>query len=168
MNISLIGMSGAGKSFIGKRVAGKLGLRCVDIDDEMEKQHGKLLPQLIDEWGDDRFIAEETKTVDAFTYGKDGLLISTGGSIVYSDEAMRLLRATSLVIYLRVPRALILERIVGVGDRSKRIIQLGNKSLDELMAEREPLYERYAHHVLDTEPLSADETVDAVAAIAAK
>ena len=168
MNITLIGMSGAGKSFIGKRVAGKLGLRCIDIDDEMEKQHGKLLPQLIDTWGDDRFIAEETSTVDACTRGKDGLLISTGGSIVYSDEAMQLLRGISVVIYLRVPRALILERIVGVGDRSKRIIRLGNKSLEELMAEREPLYERYAHHILDTGPLSVDETVDAIAAIATK
>ena len=150
MNIALIGMSGAGKSYIGTRVAESLGLTFVDVDRHLEGLAGKLLPQIIDEIGEDGFSRVESAATEKACEG-DNTLISTGGSIVYSDSAMETLREFSRVIYLRVSKATLLKRILRDRERETRIIGLKQKTLEELIDERMPLYEQYAHVVIDAE-----------------
>ncbi|MBP9757269.1 MAG: shikimate kinase [Candidatus Pacebacteria bacterium] len=150
MNISLIGMSGAGKSHIGAQVADALGLTFTDVDRLLEELAGKPLPQLIEELGEDGFSRVETAATEKMCEGTD-LLISTGGSIVYSESAMETLREYSRVIYMRVSKPTLLKRIQRDRTRETRIIGLKEKSLDELIDERTPLYEQYAHTVIDAE-----------------
>lgn len=150
MNVSLIGMSGAGKSHIGRMVAEKLGLTFVDIDAVLETHAGVELPQIINVLGEDGFSRVEAAATEKACDG-DNQLISTGGSIIYSESAIESLRERTRMIYLRVSKQTLLKRIQGDAERQDRIIGLKQKPLEQLIDERLPLYEQYAHTVVDAE-----------------
>ncbi|MBI3633910.1 MAG: (d)CMP kinase [Candidatus Vogelbacteria bacterium] len=71
MNITLIGMAGAGKSTIGKALADKIGYGFVDTDDLLRERFGKELYNVIDEIGDEGFIKAETEIVLSLMSSKD-------------------------------------------------------------------------------------------------
>ena len=82
MNITLIGMAGVGKSVTGKELAKRLDYGFIDIDEIIEKKANLKLQQIIDDLGDDKFLAIEERTV----LGLDKLencIISPGGSVIY-------------------------------------------------------------------------------------
>ena len=150
MNITLIGMAGAGKSYVGKRLAKKLELQFIDVDRHLwERMYRKTVQEILDERGEKWFLDEEERLIIDHTKGKDGLLISPPGSVVYRPKAMVHLKAMSKVIYLRVPFETIEARVKGTPPRG--IVGLGNKTLRELYDERCPLYESGADIVIDTE-----------------
>ncbi|MEK7628542.1 MAG: shikimate kinase [Patescibacteria group bacterium] len=155
MNITLIGMPGAGKSSVGRILATQLGYEVVDFDREMEKVYKAPLQSLVDTWGDSLFIEREGAFAISVTEGRDNIIISPGGSIVYHSGAMNHLREHSSVAYLQAPLSLVEARI---GTIPRGIIGLKAKTLADLFAERVPLYEHYAHQTFD-----ANQDADAVA-----
>jgi shikimate kinase len=162
MNVTLIGMSGAGKSRLGEKLAERLGLTFLDVDRHLlEPAHGKPLQDILDELGDEHFVDWEEKMMLKHTKGKDNMLISTPGSVVYEPEVMRHLRDISHIIYLRVPYDVVEERI-GHESKLRGIVGRGSKTLRELYEERHPLYEKYAHLILDTYGREADDMVNEV------
>jgi shikimate kinase len=139
MNITLIGMSGAGKSTIGKLLSKKLSYGFVDVDDLIKKRIGTDLQSFIDSSGEDAFLGVEGQVVlDLDPSGN--CIIATGGSMVYSEDAMEHLSDISTIVYLDAPFGRISRRI----DPSKRgVIGFKDKSLKELYRERRVLYEKY-------------------------
>ncbi|MBP5472216.1 MAG: shikimate kinase, partial [Lachnospiraceae bacterium] len=99
-NIVLIGMPGVGKSTAGVIAAKQLGMRFEDADILIQHREKKLLSQIIDEKGIDGFLNIENDVLKGIN--DKGLLIATGGSAVYSYEAMDKLRKNSLIIYLHL------------------------------------------------------------------
>lgn len=149
MNITLIGMAGAGKSHVGRRLAERMGLSMLDVDRDLwEVKYGKGIQEILDELGEEQYVAEEENLIIEGTAGKDNLLISPPGSIAYQKEAIRHLKDISRVIYLKVPFETIEARLKGKPLRA--IIGLGKKTLRQLYDERHPLYERHAHVIVDT------------------
>jgi len=163
MNLTLIGMSGAGKSYIGKILAQRLHLAYLDLDDAMEEEFKKSLPEILEDLGDEGFIAAESKTAIERTSGLSNLLISTGGSIIYAPEAMEHLRNISKVVYLNVPYSVIEKRVGGSNQRLGRIVGLGSRDLRELFDSRVPLYEKYAHFSVDPDSMSMEEVIHSIA-----
>lgn len=140
MNITLIGMSGAGKSTIGKQLAKKLDHKFIDIDDLIRGKIGTDLQTFIDAHGDDEFIELEEQIVIEL-HELDNYVIATGGSIVYSESAMEHLKIISTIVYLDVSFSLIARRI----SPSKRgLVGFKDKGLKGLYDERKMLYERYS------------------------
>ena len=145
MNFTLIGMPGSGKSCLGKILARKLKLTLIDTDKLIEKNTGKKLQELLDEVGVEGFRKIEAETISSIE--GDGLVISTGGSAVYSSSAMKHLRRISKVVYLYCGYETVLERI---GDYSKRgIVLKEGQTIKDLFDERAPLYERYSHNKIN-------------------
>jgi len=139
MNITLIGMSGAGKSTIGKQLAKKLDHKFIDIDDLIRGKIGTDLQTFIDAYGDDEFIELEEQIVIGL-HALDNYVIATGGSIVYSENAMKHLKEISTIVYLDVSFSQIARRI----SPSKRgLVGFKDKGLKDLYHERKKLYERY-------------------------
>lgn len=144
-NIVLIGMPGSGKSTIGVLLAKALAMGFIDTDLLIQADQGQTLQAIADEHGYQYFRNVEEKVLCQLEVC--GQVISTGGSSVYSDRAMRHLRQNGLVVFLDVPLASVRERI---GDYSLRgISRRPGQSLDDLFQERYQLYARYADITVD-------------------
>lgn len=144
-NVTLIGMPGVGKSTVGVVLAKVLGYKFVDSDLEIQEQTGRRLPDLIQEYGDDGFLEIENRVNAGFQMER--AVIATGGSTVYCTEAMEHLREISTVIYLRLPYEPLKNRL---GDLKKRgVVLKPGQTLQDLYDQRCPLYEKYAHIIVD-------------------
>ena len=145
MLFTLIGMPGSGKSCMGRAVAGKVKLKNIDSDVLIQKNEGKKLFELIEELGVEGFKTLEEKTLTEFS--EDNVILSTGGSAVYYDTAMKHLKELGKIVYLKVDLNTIKERI---GDYSKRgIVLKPGQSIDDLYRERCVLYEKYADFTIN-------------------
>jgi len=157
MNITIIGMTNAGKSIIGKELAKRLNCKFIDTDGVIEKKLNMKLQQIVDENGEDRFLKIEEQTV--LKLGRlDNCIISPGGSVIYSIKAMEYLKRNSVVVFLNASFESINKRISS--DQPMRgIIGLKKKSLKELFDERLPIYEKYADVTIE---MPEDFNIDAV------
>ena len=145
MIFTLIGMPGSGKSCMGKAVASKLKIRNIDSDTLIERNEGKKLWQIMEEIGTEGFKKLEEQTL--LNFNADNCILSTGGSAVYYDAAMKHLKSLGKVIYLKVDLHVIKERL---GDFSKRgIVLKPGQTIDDLYNERCALYEKYADIVVN-------------------
>ncbi len=141
MNITLIGMPGSGKSYVGKELADRLGYRLLEMDRVMEATYQKSLPEILEEIGESAFLEEQTNDVLWETSNCSNTVISPGGSIIYSPVAMEHLKMVSKVVYLQVSLATIEKRISNI---PRAIIGLKEKSLHQLYEERTELYEHWS------------------------
>lgn len=141
MNITLIGMAGAGKSTIGRVLAKRLDYTFIDVDHLIMKNTGMPLQALIDKKGDAALIRFEEEAV--LRLGQvDRCVISPGGSVVYSEKAMEHLKNISKIIFLDVAFRSISRRLPNA--RKRGIVGLRDRSLNELFEERIILYKKYA------------------------
>lgn len=157
-NIVLIGMPGAGKSTVGVLLAKALGKNFVDSDVLIQVREGKTLQQIMDE--NDYLHLRQIE--EAVLTDIDGLnlVIATGGSAVYSDNAMAHLARNGIIVYLDVPLHSLRQRIRDYDTRG--IARRPNQSFEELFAERSALYRRYADITMPSEQLSPEDMVAAI------
>jgi shikimate kinase len=154
--VILIGMPGAGKSTVGVVLAKRLGMRFVDSDLVIQERYGKLLHDLIEERGIEGFWALEND-VNTSLRGTNSV-IATGGSAIYGGEAMEHFREIGTVVYLALPCEEIARRL---GDLNARGVTLKpGQSLEDLYAERTPLYEKYAHVTIQCQGKQLREIVE--------
>ncbi len=158
--ITLIGMPGSGKSTVGGVLSQQLGLVRVDTDRLIEAQEKQSLQQIMDSRGNAAFRAIEEQVLTEMPLFPS--IISTGGSVIYSDKVMGRLRAASCVVYLRA-RFDTIEYRVSL-DPHRGIAADGEQSLSDLYAERIPLYERYSAIVVDCDDVSPDKVAETILA----
>ena len=149
-SISLIGMAGAGKSTVGRELAKILNFRLIDSDVLIEEQQGKSLQKILDDEGYIRLREIENSVLKNLHFKE--IILSTGGSAVYSDEAMKHIQQNSKVIFLDVSFNKILERVPSFHDRG--FAKAPSQSIEDAFEERQELYNKYSHHIVsNTEDL---------------
>lgn len=146
----LVGPMGAGKSTLGRHLAGVLNWPFHDVDRAIEQRTGADIPWIFDVEGESGFREREAAMLEELT-ALPCVVLATGGGAVESPANRQQLHDRGQVVYLWTPVTLQLERTQR--DRSRPLLQTESPRarLEQLMAHRDELYRRTAHHVVSTE-----------------
>lgn len=148
-SIFLVGLMGAGKTSAGRALARRLGKSFYDSDHEIEKRTGVAIPVIFEIEGEAGFREREAAVLRELAALPD-IVLATGGGAVLREDNRRVLRAGGTVIYLRaLPNDLWLRTR---HDRNRPLLQTADPlaTLEQLYAERDPLYRETAHVVVDS------------------
>ncbi len=162
-NLVLVGFMGSGKTVVGKLVAKRLGMRFIDMDDEIEWREGGKIADIFARDGELYFRRLERVLTKELAQ-QEGLVIATGGGIVLDPRNLADFRRNGFIIGLGVHVETVLER---VGQQTHRPLLGGSDKrgqVEKLLAERGPLY-RAAGEYIDTNGRTIEEIVAAVAVV---
>jgi len=137
--IVLVGLMGAGKSTIGRRLAMRLGLPFVDADTEIERAAGMTIAEMFTQYGEQYFRDGERRVIARLMDGAPKV-IATGGGAFVNDETRALILSDALAVWLDASIDVLVER---VRKRSHRPLLVGKdptEVLRDLAAVRNPLY----------------------------
>jgi shikimate kinase len=135
----LIGLMGAGKSSIGRRLADKLDLPFVDADHEIEVAAGKSIAEIFADHGEDYFREGERRVI-ARLMENGAQVLATGGGAYMNDETRSLIDTRGVSIWLRAELPLLMRRVMKRGDRPLLKTNSPEQVMKDLMAKRYPVY----------------------------
>ena len=153
----LVGMMGAGKTTVGRRLAAQLGRVFLDSDEEIEKAAQMTIPEIFEQRGEPEFRAGETRVIARVLKDKD-IVLATGGGAFVNAETRGLVKAQAVSVWIRADFELLFAR---VSRRSNRpLLKTANPraTLQKLIDER---YDIYAE--ADVTVVSRDVPQDVVA-----
>ncbi len=157
-NLILTGMPACGKSTMGVVLAKTLGMSFVDTDLLIQEEENEKLQNIIDERGMQEFLAVEERVLSSVNV--ENSVVSTGGSAVYSDKAMKHLKENGTVVYIKLSLEEIERRLNNI--KTRGIAMKPGETLADLYALRVPLYEKYADITVETEGFSIEESIEAL------
>jgi shikimate kinase len=137
--VVLVGLMGAGKTCIGKRLAQRLGMSFVDADHEIERAAGCSIAEIFQRHGEDDFRAGERRVI-ARLLDDPPHVLSTGGGAFMDPRTRGLIRDKAISVWLRADLDLLMRRVSRRNDRPLLHVAEPRRKLAELMAERHPIY----------------------------
>lgn len=161
-SIVLVGLMGAGKSSIGRRLAHRLGLPFVDADTEIEKAADLTIPEIFEKHGEPYFRAGEVRVV-ARILDSGPQVLATGGGAYMNPETRARIRERGISLWLKAELDVLMKRVKRRGDRPLLKADDPQAVLKRLMDERYPVYAEADLTVVSREA-SHDEVVDDVIA----
>jgi shikimate kinase len=139
-SIVMVGMPGCGKSALGKRLAPRLSLPFVDVDEEIEKAAGKTVKEIFADHGEASFRDGERKVI-ARLLASGPQVLATGGGALMNEDTRANIRRSAISIWVKADAQLLVRRVT---KRNTRPLFEGRDPeavVKELMAARHPLYE---------------------------
>jgi shikimate kinase len=160
--IALVGLSGAGKSSVGRLLAERLDWALLDVDALIETTAGRSIPQIFADEGEPGFRDREAEALRlALSLGER--VIATGGGAVLRPENRRLLRDEALVVWLDAPTEVLIARL-RAHDEERPLLAGDDPAgrLEALRAARAPIYAEAAHLRVGTAGLSHAQVVEEI------
>jgi shikimate kinase/3-dehydroquinate synthase len=138
-SIVLVGLMGAGKTAIGKRLAAQLGLPFFDADQEIERAAGTTIAEIFRIYGEAYFRAGEKRVIQRLL-ANGPIVLAPGGGAFMDPETRAVIRDRAISVWLRCPLSILLQRVQGRTHRP--LINTGNPEevLQKLSDERSPFY----------------------------
>lgn len=159
-SIALVGLMGAGKTSIGRRLAARLGLPFRDVDAEIELAAGCTIAELFDRFGEREFRDGERRVIRRLLAG-DPLVLATGGGAFMDADTRATMRREAVSIWLRCRLPVLLRRVAGRTHRPLLNDQNPEDVLSRLITQRHPVYAE-ADVIIDGTDDSPDLTTERV------
>ena len=154
----MVGMMGAGKSSVGRRLATRLGMPFVDADAEIEKAANASISEIFDRHGEPYFRDGERRVIQRLLEGEAKVLATGGGAFIH-PETRATIKAQAISIWLKADRDVLMSR---VRRRSNRpLLRAGEPAevIDQLLAERSPFYAEANIHI-QSRDVAHDAVID--------
>lgn len=135
----LVGMMGAGKTTVGRRIASRLGRQFVDSDEEIERAAQMSIPEIFEQRGEAEFRAGEMRVIARLLKEKD-LVLATGGGAFVSPETRSLVKAEAVSVWLKADLDVLFERVSRRSNRPLLKTADPKATLEKLIADRYPVY----------------------------
>ncbi len=158
--VVLVGMMGAGKSFVGRRLAARLGLPFIDADEEIEAAAGCSIEDIFALHGEAGFRDGEQRVIARLLDGPPRVLATGGGAFMDATTRSRI-RDRGVSVWLRAGIDTLMSRVSRRNHRPLLKTKDRRHTLETLLGEREPVYAE-ADIVVDTDQWSPRATVDRV------
>ena len=155
-NIILVGPMGVGKTTIGSHLARKLKYDFVDSDTEIEKRTGASISLIFDIEGEEGFRKREAQMIGELTERRH-IVLSTGGGSVLDETSRQNIRSRGFVVYLKASVDILYQRLKKSRNRPLMETEDKQKVIEDLLAEREPLYLAVADVTIATDGRSAQD-----------
>jgi len=161
-NIVLIGFMGCGKTTVGQELAQRLNYKFLDTDQYIEEKEGTTIRNIFSEKGEVYFRNLETSTLKDLVEETKESVVSSGGGLPLRQENAKLLQKLGFVIYLKVSKDTVVERLKG--DTTRPLLQGDNpaKKMEELLCFRDPIYEVGAHMAISVDNKTVEEIADEI------
>ena len=151
-------MPGCGKSTVGVILAKTLGIGFVDTDLIIQQREKRLLQEIIDSEGIEKFLDCEADAVKSMNC--ENTVVATGGSVVFREDCMKHLKENGKIFFLNVSLPEIKSRLDNINTRG--VAADKSQTIDDIFNQRYPLYEKYADYILDLNNSNVEETVEKI------
>jgi|SRR5688500_626362 len=164
MSIFLIGYRGSGKSTVGRKLADRLWQPFVDTDDLVVKKAGKTIGQIFEQDGEQRFRDLETEAVREVCQLQEHVISLGGGSLMRPENREAIKASGGKLVYLKCDAAELAKRIAAdpqTGETRPALTGYGGgvEEIEQLLAQREPIYREMKHAELDVTYLTPEDVV---------
>lgn len=156
--IALVGMMGAGKTTVGRRLATRLHRHFIDSDAEIEKAAGMSITDIFASHGEADFRAGETRVI-ARILKQPGLVLGTGGGAFINEDTRALIKSEAITVWLKAEFELLFARVSRKSNRPLLQTENPRETLKKLIEDRSPIYAE-----ADVTVISRDVPHDRVAA----
>lgn len=158
--IVLVGLMGAGKTTVGRRLANRLDIPFVDADAEIEAAAGMTIPEIFAQHGEQHFREGERKVI-ARLLQQNGGVLATGGGAFMDPETRAQIKRDGVSVWLRADVGLLLKRVARRNNRP--LLKQGDPAeiMTRLRDERYPVYAQ-ADITVDSTDAPHEEIVDAI------
>lgn len=162
--VALLGLRGAGKTSVGRRLARRLKVPFLELDTVIAERAGLALGEVFSLYGEDYYRRLERDVLADLLEAAQPSVIAVGGGLVTASDTFALLRRHAVTVWLRARPVDYWNRVVKQGDqRPMKEHPQAREALRDLIARRDPLY-RQADLTVDTAGLTVARTVNRVAA----
>lgn len=160
--IVMVGMMGAGKSSIGRRLANRLGMAFADADSEIEQAANASIPEIFEQHGEAYFRDGERRVIQRLLDGAPKVLATGGGAFIQPDTRAAI-QANGISVWLKADRDLLLSRVKRRNNRP--LLKNGEPSevIEKLIEERYPIYAEAAIHI-QSRDVAHDVVIDDILA----
>lgn len=156
--VVLVGMMGAGKTTVGRRLASRLGRQFIDSDEEIERAAQMTITEIFEQRGEAEFRAGEMRVIARLLKEKD-IVLATGGGAFVNAETRALVKTGAVSVWLKADLDVLFERVSRRSNRPLLKTTDPKGTLEKLIADRYPIYAE-----ADVTVVSRDVPQDTVAA----
>lgn len=165
MNLVLIGYRGSGKTTAGSLVARRLGMGFTDLDELIVKAEGKSIREIFATEGEAGFRQREKDALKSLGKSRK-TVIALGGGALSDSDAYGMVKRLGKIVWLRAPAVVLWSRITRDAHTLQQRPDLtpvgGLAEIEAVLAQRDPIYEKIAHHIIDTMSMTPVQVAEAI------